>query len=189
MPATDAYVWNIKRMHVVFAASAIALMGVTFWMIGADHSEEWHDHQRTFERIQKLRLEKQRRQLQSDEFQKDIAQLEADVTKAQEKLESQSEEYEEALAELKKAQLDLSLKEKELKLQRAILGVARDPLDSPGKDPGMPVLDRLLPALLQRYIAHRSPSGAPGPQSIVSRLPQTAKTGREPLLVLEYRPF
>ncbi|GAB4152277.1 MAG: hypothetical protein Tsb009_28090 [Planctomycetaceae bacterium] len=131
-------------MHVVFAASAIALMGVTFWMIGADHSEEWHDHQRTFERIQKLRLEKQRRQLQSDEFQKDIAQLEADVTKAQEKLESQSEEYEEALAELKKAQLELSLKEKELKLQRAILGVARANYDLAVRDDKpQETLDRL----------------------------------------------
>ena len=36
MPADDSFFRNLKRMHVVFAVSCIALLAVTIWMLGWD---------------------------------------------------------------------------------------------------------------------------------------------------------
>jgi len=46
MPATDDYLRNPKLMHKVFCASAVALLGVTLWMMWADYADEWRDYQR-----------------------------------------------------------------------------------------------------------------------------------------------
>ena len=41
MPANDTYWYNLKKMHVVFALSAVGLFAVTLGMMWADHSDEW----------------------------------------------------------------------------------------------------------------------------------------------------
>lgn len=48
MRASSETFFNLKRLHAVFALSAIALMGATVWMIAADHRREWKVYQRTF---------------------------------------------------------------------------------------------------------------------------------------------
>jgi hypothetical protein len=65
MPATDSYVRDLKKMHWVFAVSCIALFATTIWMMAADHSEEWTDHQRTWERIQETALSSEASQIMS----------------------------------------------------------------------------------------------------------------------------
>ncbi|MDZ4688472.1 MAG: c-type cytochrome [Planctomycetaceae bacterium] len=45
MPATDEFVRDLKLMHKVFCASAVALLAVTLWMMWAD--DEWRGYQRT----------------------------------------------------------------------------------------------------------------------------------------------
>src|SRR3954462_14050012 len=42
---TDTY-WNIKRLNVVFAASAVVLALVTIWAIVADWKQDWRVPQR-----------------------------------------------------------------------------------------------------------------------------------------------
>jgi cytochrome c2 len=59
MPADDSFFRNLKRMHVVFAVSCVALLLVTFWMLAADHRDEWRDHADTVDRIQALKFERQ----------------------------------------------------------------------------------------------------------------------------------
>lgn len=46
MPATDDYKYNIKKMHVIFLASAIAFTASTLLMLHKDHDDEWHEYQR-----------------------------------------------------------------------------------------------------------------------------------------------
>jgi mono/diheme cytochrome c family protein len=46
MPATDDYLRDPKLMHKVFCASAVALLGVTLWMMWADYDDEWRGYQR-----------------------------------------------------------------------------------------------------------------------------------------------
>lgn len=57
MPASDKYWRPLKKMHVVFAISALALLGVTLLMMSSDHDREWKDVQRTSEKINTLRLQ------------------------------------------------------------------------------------------------------------------------------------
>src|SRR4051812_35842566 len=42
---TDTY-WNIKRLNIVFAASAVILMAVTGWSILQDFNQGWRHPQR-----------------------------------------------------------------------------------------------------------------------------------------------
>src|SRR5580700_5132758 len=52
MPATEDYSRDVKKTHVVFAVTSIALLAVTVWMLSADHAREWHGYERTFDDIQ-----------------------------------------------------------------------------------------------------------------------------------------
>ena len=49
MPPPDDSFYNMKKLHVVFALSAAALLGVTVWMVAADHWRPWKVYQRTFQ--------------------------------------------------------------------------------------------------------------------------------------------
>jgi len=48
MRASDETFYNIKRLHVVFAVSSLALLAVTVWMVAADHFRQWKVYQRTY---------------------------------------------------------------------------------------------------------------------------------------------
>ncbi len=48
MTSPDGTYYNIKRLHVVFAVSSLALLAVTAWMLVADHRRPWKQYQRTF---------------------------------------------------------------------------------------------------------------------------------------------
>ena len=83
MRSSEKTFYNMKRLHVVFALSAVALLAVTVWMLAADHRREWKEHQRTFrDRIEpwitEVQIRKQREQ-QSDAREKE---LEATLDKA-----------------------------------------------------------------------------------------------------------
>jgi len=69
MPATDSTYRNMRRLHAVFAASSLALVAVTVWMLAADHWREWKVYQRTFrDRIEPWLTEAQISESQTDEF-------------------------------------------------------------------------------------------------------------------------
>ncbi|HUG91713.1 MAG TPA: c-type cytochrome [Planctomycetaceae bacterium] len=59
MPADETFWRPLRRMHVVFAVSCVALLAVTIWMLGEDHKAEWHAHADTVDRIQALKFERQ----------------------------------------------------------------------------------------------------------------------------------
>lgn len=48
MPADDGTYFNLKRLHVVFALSALALAAATVWMIVSDHHRPWKAVQRKY---------------------------------------------------------------------------------------------------------------------------------------------
>ncbi len=41
MPSPDETFYNLKRLHVVFAVSSLALLAVTLWMLAVDPQREW----------------------------------------------------------------------------------------------------------------------------------------------------
>ena len=77
MPSPDATYYNIKRLHLVFAVSSLALLAVTVWMVAADHLREWKVYQRTYrDRVEPWLTEAQIRQEETGDFtarQEDLA--------------------------------------------------------------------------------------------------------------------
>jgi mono/diheme cytochrome c family protein len=52
MPATDQYLRNIKKVHVVFCLSTIAFAVSTALMLYLDHNDEWRGYQSEFDAIE-----------------------------------------------------------------------------------------------------------------------------------------
>ncbi|MGZ0171687.1 MAG: hypothetical protein ACKVHE_19260, partial [Planctomycetales bacterium] len=52
MPATDQYLRNIKKVHVVFCLSVIAFAVSTALMLYLDHNDEWRRYQSDFDAIE-----------------------------------------------------------------------------------------------------------------------------------------
>lgn len=82
MRATEKTYYNIKRLHLVFAASSLALLLVTVSMLAVDHYRPWKEYQRTFrDRVEPWMTEARIGQHQTEEFrareQKLAAALEA----------------------------------------------------------------------------------------------------------------
>ena len=50
MPVSDETYYNLNRLHVVFAAAALALLAATVWMLAADQRRPWKDYQRQYRR-------------------------------------------------------------------------------------------------------------------------------------------
>ncbi|MEE9601849.1 MAG: hypothetical protein V3V75_00985 [Thermoguttaceae bacterium] len=48
MSVDEKSYYNIKRLHVVFAASSLMLLAVTVWMLVADHRRQWKGYQQTY---------------------------------------------------------------------------------------------------------------------------------------------
>ena len=52
MPATDQYLRDIKKVHVVFCLSAIAFAVATALILYRDHDDEWRGYQSEFDAIE-----------------------------------------------------------------------------------------------------------------------------------------
>jgi len=69
MPSSDETYYNLKRLHLVFAISSLALLAVTAWMLAADHWRQWKVYQRTFrDRVEPWLTEARIREKQTEEF-------------------------------------------------------------------------------------------------------------------------
>lgn len=95
MPATENVWRNLKKMHVVFAVSAVALLFVTIWMMIRDFDDEWRGYQRQARRfaVDKVRLAAAEEQAALDSGAKKIngktlAEARADAVAQSKKLES-----------------------------------------------------------------------------------------------------
>jgi len=68
MPSPNDTFYNLKRLHLVFALSSLALLAVTVWMVAADHGREWKVYQRTFrDQVEPWTTQAAIRQQQSEE--------------------------------------------------------------------------------------------------------------------------
>ena len=69
MRASEDSFYNIKRLHVVFAVSSLALLAVTVWMVAADHFRQWKVHQRTYlDRVEPWLTEARLRERRTEGF-------------------------------------------------------------------------------------------------------------------------
>jgi hypothetical protein len=52
MPATEQTSWNLKTLHVVFAAVAVLLLGSTVMLLTADHNRPWKTYAKEFRELE-----------------------------------------------------------------------------------------------------------------------------------------
>ncbi|MDA1012879.1 MAG: c-type cytochrome [Planctomycetota bacterium] len=125
MPATEKFSRNLKTLHVVFAASCLALLVATVWMMAADHSDEWRDYQKkNFLLLEKARarkltlaenaLDPRKR----EDVQKDLKEAEDKLVEVQAKLE-------ELDSEITTIAQQEDLKKREQRELNALTGVAK----------------------------------------------------------------
>jgi hypothetical protein len=52
MPATEQTWWNLRLLHVVFAATAVALLAATVFVLTGDHNRPWKQYAREFRELE-----------------------------------------------------------------------------------------------------------------------------------------
>jgi cytochrome c551/c552/cell division protein FtsB len=131
MPATDQYLRNIKKVHVVFCLSVIAFAASTALMLYLDHHDEWRGYQSTFNEIETI----------SSLNARDAAAVEAggtvedylarkdelkdNIKKLDDKLEGSDEQYAEVSAKVAETARLHNLKGLDVRFKRAARDVAR----------------------------------------------------------------
>src|SRR5579863_4022096 len=137
MPATEDVWRNLRKLHVVSAASALALLASTLWMMQADYADEWRGIQRTANKLQAEQLDDDIRdllELNHEEFTKIEAQLTSKVDAAKNAL--QAERNKVAPVEKEVNQLDGQSQRltREVKFKRAERDATRAELDLKVRD-------------------------------------------------------
>ena len=123
MPATDAYWRNIKKTHVVFALSSVAMLAVTIWMMWHDHNREYFDHQRTFEALEVYKARARLASLDTKRFEDELKELNERLAEEKRKLDG-SKDYADINARIKVNKLKMTLAESRLKLLKSQMSKA-----------------------------------------------------------------
>lgn len=134
MPATEDVWRNLRKMHVVSAASAFALLAATLWMMQADYADEWRG-------IQSIATEQEVEQIDADLKDLTTAEFEARekdlVTKsdaAKEEVKSQREKVKEAQKKVDHLDGQMQNLTRSVKFQRAQRDADRATLDLQVRD-------------------------------------------------------
>ncbi len=154
MPANESYLRDVKKVHVVFAASSIALFGATIWMMGADHAREWTGYQRSFEDVQARKLELANNALEkSPQYQTTKDELIARKKEAQQQLDASGPQLKQLKAELDEAERLFDGSSRAVRAARAERDKARADYDLAVRDE---VPEAQLNAKLQNFEAKQA---------------------------------
>ena len=75
MPATEEYWRSLPATHKVFAASSLALLAVTVWMMAADHDDEWRVYQSQFQTHQAEKLKATEKRIETPAYNAGVKDL------------------------------------------------------------------------------------------------------------------
>ncbi len=126
MPATDDYLRDPKRMHKIFALSAVTFLGVTVWMMWADYADEWRPFQRKAMSLIAARDKAKIAAIQADpEFQQQTAEAEKQKESAEQHLKDQQAEKTRLEQEVAALAQKSAATMRELRTKRAVRDVAR----------------------------------------------------------------
>ena len=116
MPATELVWRNLKAMHVVFAASSVAMFGATVWMVAADYDDQWRTTQRVFDEIEATKLEQELQSVETPEYSKQRETLESEIAaqrgEAQEELRASGSKWQELQKEVAELGRQVDLQER-----------------------------------------------------------------------------
>src|SRR5215212_9534362 len=119
---TDTY-WNIKKLNVVFAASAVILVLVTVWAIVQDFDQTWREPQRQGRVWQAAVVDQKIQRDETPEKKAEIAELQKKQAELSRQLGAASPRNQELTARIRKLENDQSKMELKLNNDKAVLGV------------------------------------------------------------------
>jgi len=152
MPATDKFVHDLKKVHVVFAVSAFALLAVTIWMMAADHNDPWRPIQKKGFNLDAERTSREIDLAKDDEFLTKQQQLEQQRAAADDSLEAIQTQVDDLTAQFDEADRLFGVAEAHEKERREYLGVARANYDIGVRD-NLPATE--LERLKQKFNAEQ----------------------------------
>ncbi len=112
-------------LHLVFAWSAIALLGSLVWSVMDDYWREWKGYQRAFHDMEVARLKDEMGKTQQEIDAERRATLEAQVEEARAQVAVQSSRMEEIDAELDGMANDLYVADQNVRFTKALLDTAK----------------------------------------------------------------
>ena len=134
MPANED-VWRpLRTMHVVFAASAVALFVATWLMMRQDYADEWRPIQETNARLTAAQIAADRRAVDSAQFEQQSRELHERVEQAKAELAQHRDEIAEASEKVDELDGQSQKLTREVKFQRAKRDKARADLDIAVRD-------------------------------------------------------
>ncbi|MDB5390072.1 MAG: Cytochrome c, partial [Planctomycetaceae bacterium] len=134
MPATEEYSYSLPGLHRVFAASSIALLLATIWMMAADHDDEWRVYQKQFQKHTAEKLEAKEKLLKTPEFTAKVDELKVEIDEANKALRKHNADYAKAQSVFNKAQGDFTRFDNETRTKRAERGKAQADYDLAVRD-------------------------------------------------------
>jgi hypothetical protein len=135
MPATETYSRDVKKVHVVFAVSAIVLLVVTVWMMEWDHNREWMGYEQTCEDIQTKKQQAAiERERQNPQYKTSAAELHAQQEAAAKQLQAIQPEIDSLKKELAEAERQFDGASREVRNARAFRDKARADYDLAVRD-------------------------------------------------------
>ncbi|MFN0053275.1 MAG: hypothetical protein ACKV0T_13920 [Planctomycetales bacterium] len=134
MPATEEVWRNLRKVHVWFAASAVALFAATWLMMSRDFDDEWRPIQRVAQKLQVQQLQQEFQGLETTEFEAQQRALQERLTQAEERQKENLGSVSEVQGRLDAVDGQLQKLTRDVKFQRAQRDKARADLDIAVRD-------------------------------------------------------
>ena len=124
MPATETTFRKPSTMHHIFAASSLVLCVSVFWMMAADHDDQWREFQSEFYRLEAAKMRAEAKASETEEFNQNVDALKKKLQAAQEQLDKQPGKVGELTAKRDDLQNEVEKQERVVRALRAEKGVA-----------------------------------------------------------------
>ncbi|MEO1994577.1 MAG: hypothetical protein ABGZ17_04810, partial [Planctomycetaceae bacterium] len=125
MPATDKYFRDLKGTHVVFAISSLLFCLTVFWMMQADHDDEWRQVQRTADNLDAALLRSNVNAIENADYQQQVSALQKQLKQAQDQLDDGETRRNSLTTKIRDLEFQTDITSRTLKNESAARDVAR----------------------------------------------------------------
>src|SRR5260370_2426322 len=119
MPATEDVWRNLRTLHIVSAASALALFAATLYMMQADYDDEWRGIQRVAYQQEAEQIDEDLASLKQPEFEAQEQELRQKIDEAQKTVDAEHDKVSEAQKKVDELDGQYQILSRKVRFQRA----------------------------------------------------------------------
>src|SRR5438270_4460782 len=123
MPIPTDTFWNIRRLNVAFALSAISLVAVSWWAVKQDYDKSWRPLQQSGRVWEAALTDERIHRLNTKDVQSRLGELNQQIDAKKKELEQKDKEYQQAAAAVKQNESKVSNIQFEYNNRKATVGV------------------------------------------------------------------